>query len=179
MAGKNLFAQFGDGPEWAKLKKWHDMLIDRDSDRGLQAELRRCRTPEQVCITRAFQRLWAALGSPGGAGGPDMELALPLALACGVLAHVKRPVAGAPFAALLGQAKPGQSEPRMTHQRLRRLLSIEGAEPDKLMAELIRAVRLAGDQAEVKSLAMAAMHWNDKTRRDWTFQYYGSSAATS
>ncbi len=187
MAETKHCASYGDPKVLDALESWHKALIDPKADRGLQAELRRCRTPEQVLTTRAFQRLWASLGSPGGAGTPDLDLALRLALACGVLAHAKKSVksdSGQPgkpvtFATLLAQPKPGQNEPRMSHLRLRRLLSIDGAETDKLMAELIRAVRLAGDQVEIRSLSRGAMRWNDDTRRDWTFAYYGASATTS
>jgi len=180
MAESDLFDRYGKSSGWSELAKWHARLIDPRGDRGLQAELRRSRNPDEVLTTRAFQRLWASLGAPQVKGNPDFTLARRLGLACGVLSHVKQDDrANENFASFLGQAKPGQSEPRMTLLRLRRLLSVEDSEPDKLMAELIRAVRLAGDTANVKSLARAAMHWDDTTRRDWTFQYYGASSPTS
>jgi len=179
MAESELFDRYGKSPGWARLSKWHKELIDPNADRGLQAELRRCRTPDEAMVTRTFQRLWASLGAPQRGNGPDIALALRLALACAALSHVKQNDGATHFAALLGQAKPGQSEPRMALGRLRRLLGVEATEPDKLLAELIRAVRLAGETVNVKSLAMAAMYWDDATRRDWTFRYYGASIPAS
>lgn len=179
MAESELFDRYGKKPGWGKLAKWHATLIDPHADRGLQAELRRCRTPDEAMVTRSFQRLWASLGAPQKNGEPDIELACRLALACAALSHVKQNDSANRFAALLGQAKTGQSEPRMSLARLRRLLGVEATEPDKLLAELIRAVRLAGETANVKSLAIGAMYWDDTTRRDWTFRYYGASIPAS
>ncbi|MFP5222631.1 MAG: type I-E CRISPR-associated protein Cse2/CasB [Acidobacteriota bacterium] len=180
MAESELFNRHEKSPGWARLLKWHKELIDPRADRGLQAELRRCRTPDEAMVTRAFQRLWASLGAPQlGNGEPDITLARRLALACAALSHVKQNDSANHFAALLGQAKTGQSEPRMSLARLRRLFGVEATEPDKLLAELIRAIRLAGETANVKSLAIGAMHWDDTTRRDWTFRYYGASIPAS
>ena len=53
MAETNLFDQYADGPEWGALKQWHKKLIAKDADRSLQAELRRCRTPEKVLASAA------------------------------------------------------------------------------------------------------------------------------
>lgn len=180
MTESELFKRYKDSPGWQALETWHAALVDPRGDRGLAAELRRCRTPDQALSTRAFQRLWARLGSPKRDGGPDADLALRLGLACAALAHVRAhdPTAQN-LAALLGRPRSGQSEPRMALARLQRLLGLEAYEPDKLLAGFVRAVRLAGEPVGVRDLARSALYWDDATRRDWTFRYYAASPSTS
>ncbi|GAB6036463.1 hypothetical protein JCM15519_10220 [Fundidesulfovibrio butyratiphilus] len=177
MADTNIFPRYGDSFAWDAVDTWHAELTDPRGDRGLAAELRRCRTPDQALVTRAFQRLWRVLGAPKKDGRPDTDLALRLGLACAALAHVRdHDPKAADMPALLGRPRPGQSEARMVLARFRRLLGLEAWEPDKLLAGFVRAVRLAGEPVGVKSLTRAALYWDDNTRRDWTFQYYGQSS---
>lgn len=54
--------------------------------------------------------------------------------------------------------------------RFRRLLQKQTAE--ELQPDLMRAVRLIGDVADVRDLAASILRWNDATRRRWAFEYF-------
>ena len=67
----------------------------------------------------------------------------------------------------------------MSGQRFRRLLI--ALEPEDLMLHMIRAVRLAGRKAPVKSLANDLRWWGideeDRARRAWATRYYEAAPA--
>ena len=174
MADATFSGRKGEPHLWDTLAAWHKKLLSRETDRGLQAEMRRCCTPEEIMVTRGFQQLWRQLGSPQPTVD-NMQRGLSLAVACGALAHVKDPNnTTLEFPVLLGLPRPGQTDPRMSLLRFQCLLSVKASEHTRLMMELIRAVHLADHTAHVASLAQGAMHWNEATRRRWTFLYYGA-----
>jgi CRISPR system Cascade subunit CasB len=66
----------------------------------------------------------------------------------------------------------GEERPRLSEARFRRLLRAEVN--DDLPDQLIRLVRLAKGRVAVSSLARDFMHWNDKTRQRWAFEYFNA-----
>ena len=63
----------------------------------------------------------------------------------------------------------------LSEARFRRLLQAEGAE---LLDAFRRLVRLLDGRAEPGSLADAILHWDDRMRQRWIFDYYGVAIAT-
>jgi CRISPR type I-E-associated protein CasB/Cse2 len=59
--------------------------------------------------------------------------------------------------------------------RFRRLLQAEGVE---LLDAFRRLVRLLDGRADPRSLADAILHWGDRVRQRWIFEYYGVAIAT-
>ena len=149
----------------ATLREWHAALYE---NRGERAELRRAKTPAEVCISRAYHRgivaRWRARGitlSP--------EALRALALPVGVLAHAKA-LRGEHFAALFATHKGGSQEAK--DARFIKLLHVPDDDPDLLYRSLLRLVRLMEYTAEPLFLVLGATCWNETTRLDWAMHYY-------
>jgi CRISPR type I-E-associated protein CasB/Cse2 len=63
----------------------------------------------------------------------------------------------------------------LSEARFRRLLQADGVE---LLDAFRRLVRLLDGRAEPASLADAILHWDDRMRQRWIFEYYGVAIAT-
>ena len=63
----------------------------------------------------------------------------------------------------------------LSEARFRRLLQAEGSE---LLDAFRRLVRLLDGRADPRSLANASLHWGDRMRQRWIFEYYGVAVAT-
>jgi CRISPR type I-E-associated protein CasB/Cse2 len=63
----------------------------------------------------------------------------------------------------------------LSEARFRRLLQADGAE---LLDAFRRLVRLLDGRAEPRSLADGILHWSDRMRQRWIFEYYGVAIAT-
>jgi CRISPR type I-E-associated protein CasB/Cse2 len=63
----------------------------------------------------------------------------------------------------------------LSEARFRRLLQAEGVE---LLDAFRRLVRLLDGRADPRSLADAILHWGDRMRQRWIFEYYGVAIAT-
>jgi CRISPR system Cascade subunit CasB len=64
---------------------------------------------------------------------------------------------------------------KLSEARFRRLLQADGVE---LLDAFRRLVRLLDGRAEPHSLAEAILHWGDRMRQRWIFEYYGVAMAT-
>lgn len=58
----------------------------------------------------------------------------------------------------------------LSEARFRRLLQADGTE---LLEAFRRLIRLLDGRAEPRSLADAILHWGDRIRQRWIFEYYG------
>lgn len=134
---------------------------NKERNRAALAELRRSADPLDVAFVPAFGDLRRALHA-----GTDWQI-VRAAMIAYVLAHVReddlRPVARA-----LGPQK-GDEGSIMSEARFRRLL--QSRESDDLIRRLVRAVKMLKGKANVADLALSIWHWNDRTRRNWAFQY--------
>jgi CRISPR system Cascade subunit CasB len=63
----------------------------------------------------------------------------------------------------------------LSEARFRRLLQADGVE---LLEVFRRLIRLLDGRAEPRSLADAILHWSDRMRQRWIFEYYGVAIAT-
>jgi CRISPR system Cascade subunit CasB len=139
----------------------------RPSRRGELAELRRCKTLEEVFFAPVFHSLYHRMAPSG------WRYRQGLAAVAGVLVHVRNEPEQdrrLPFASYLASKPKGRDSSLVSEQRFRRLVACK-THPE-LFSPLLRIVHLASDQVPVKDLARGIYYWNDKTRRDWTFDYY-------
>jgi CRISPR system Cascade subunit CasB len=162
-----------------------DILIswwkELDSRRGDRAALRQCRTPRDVALTPAFQRLKIRLTSYGSLNQGQMDR---LALVAGVLSHVKenKPDAfekNVKRSCAVQMARPPQKRGRgknscVSDLRFRQLLKIE--EPDTLYMTMISLVRLLGGSVNIASLAHGISRWNEQTKKEWAYAYYENAS---
>ena len=75
---------------------------------------------------------------------------------------------------ILGGSEP--NEPKLSPLRFQRLMRAEG---DDLTNGLRRAIHMADHRCNVATLGEDLMFWNEKTRRNWCFQYFRSEAPQS
>jgi CRISPR system Cascade subunit CasB len=74
---------------------------------------------------------------------------------------------GAGLPQRLGQGDP----PVLSSSRFQRLMRADG---DELFDGLRRAITLVDGACNVTALVGDLIHWNDRTRADWCFRYFGA-----
>lgn len=135
------------------------------SRRGELAQLRRCKTLEEVLFAPAYHALYHRAFAAGW--GDRLRVA---ALA-GLLAHLKGEIASPKsFAAFLATPSALGLGPRVSELRFQRLMKEK--ELAGFYPVLLRILHLAGDKAPVPDLIQGVYFWGDTKRRDWTFAYY-------
>lgn len=152
-----------DSPETQALFAWWQALND---NRGDRAELRRCSTLAEIAFTPAYHKLRLSVGKFGQVNADG------LALVAGLAARVKSNVSGDSFAEQMATGKADGSA-RVSGLRFRRVLKIKDRE--ELFTALGRVVALLGGAVNVQSLANSLYYWNDRTRKQWAFDYYTKS----
>jgi CRISPR system Cascade subunit CasB len=151
-----------DSEEMQALDSWWLSLND---NRGERAELRRCSTLAEVAFTPAYHRLRLAVDKFGSANYDA------LALVAGLAARVKCDVADNTLAEQMATGKAEGA--RVSGLRFRRLLKITDGE--ELFTAMGRVIVLLGGSINLQSLANSIYFWNDKTRKQWAFEYYTKS----
>ncbi len=158
------YLQFGnDSPELQALVAWWCAL---DDNRGDRAELRRCATLAEVAFTPAYHRLRHAVSRSGGVNDDS------LALVAGLVARIKNNLLGSTVVKQMATGKSDGSA-KVSGLRFRRLLKVK--EPEELFTALGRVLALLGGTANLQSLAKSVYFWNDRTRKQWAFEYYSQS----
>ncbi|HQM46192.1 MAG TPA: type I-E CRISPR-associated protein Cse2/CasB [Smithellaceae bacterium] len=152
-----------DSPETHVLIDWWRAL---DANRGDRAELRRCATLTEVAFTSAYHRLRFAVGKHGAVNDDS------LALVAGLAARVKLDIKENTLAEQMATGKTDGSA-RVSGLRFRRLLKVK--EVDDLFCAIGRVVALLGGAVNLQSLANSVYFWNDRTRKQWAFEYYSKS----
>jgi len=158
------YLDFKNGsPEMQALAVWWKAL---DDNRGDRAELRRCSTLMEVVFTPAYHRLRFAILKHGIVNDNA------LALVAGLASRVKRDL---PENTLAEQMAMGKADgaARVSGLRFRRLLKIK--EPDGLFNAMGRIVALLGGAVNLQNLVNGVYFWNDRTRKQWAFEYYSKS----
>ncbi len=165
MAETPAKTRFADNPEAAKiLHQWWDDLNDHRGDR---AALRRCRDLTEIFFIPAYHHLYHDLAKQGWTNKEGV------AAVAGLASHVKVDAAKPNFATQMAESKQGGSNARISGLRFRRLLKIQNRED--LYITLTRIIRLLGGTANLNSLADSAYWWNERTRKDWAFDYYAKA----
>jgi CRISPR type I-E-associated protein CasB/Cse2 len=146
------------------------------TDRATMAKLRRCHTPVEALLVPQTLTLARKLGL---ANRPE-RLNHVGALAV-VLAHVKKDDPNTSIMRALGRDPKKPDDPdtaKLSNQRLRRLLLVDGSNALELMSAMTRLVRfMDNSKANVSDLTTATLWWNDRTRQRWAFDYLAAGFA--
>ncbi len=153
-----------DSPEVQKLLEWWDDLEKKH--RGERAVLRRCGTSAEMVFSPAYHRLRKTLMNIGRFDDDRLSLVV------GLSARVKANADGVSVAEQMATGKPDGSA-RVSGLRFRRLLKVKDRE--ELFISLSRTIALLGGSVNLQSLAQSVYFWNDKTRKEWAFEYYSKA----
>jgi CRISPR system Cascade subunit CasB len=169
MTDRTMSMVFMEGDESSRLLvAWWEGL---DQDRGERANLRRAAAPSEVAFISSFHQLLGRLRAQGYPLGRNAMVWL--AAVAGLSAHVKSHIGGVSIARQMAMPKLPGGNARVSELRFRRLLAV--ADRDELYPLLLRVVRLLDGHVNLVSLANAAFWWNDRTKREWAYDYYATS----
>ncbi|MBU2054501.1 MAG: type I-E CRISPR-associated protein Cse2/CasB [Proteobacteria bacterium] len=161
----NLLRFDKDSPETESLRAWWRWL---DENRGERAVLRRCGTLTDVAFSPAYHRLRSAVNRFGFIDDDG------LALVAGLAARIKDDIDSGSIAEQMATAKSGgDAKARISGLRFRRLLKVK--EREDLFSAMTRVIALLGGSVNMQSLAQGVYFWNDKTRKQWAFDYYSKA----
>jgi len=164
---------------------WRRVCDPASGDPGARAQLRRCRSTNDVLAIPAGMNLPRMLGVlPRDGAYVDARFARALDLAR-VLAHVTEDGGGSPmrevgWPTFPGSRREGEMDrgPRLSEARFRRLMQSEGGED--LVAQFTRLIALMGGRANVAALSDAFRWWDHpdgRTKQRWAFEYFNAGAA--
>jgi CRISPR system Cascade subunit CasB len=152
-------------PDTAEGKILYEWWQNLDRNRGERAKLRRCREISDVALVQNYHNLFFKLEKVGGVYREG------LATIAGVLAHVKQS-AGKSFPELMAESKTGvEGKPCVSELRFRRLLEIK--EREELYPAIIRMIKMVKANADIYTLANDLYWWNERTRKEWAYRYFG------
>ena len=146
---------------------WRDLALNADQPgrrgarRAVLARLRRAATPLEVMQEPEALRLITRLPR-----NPDR-----VAVLAGVLAFVRESDEQS-VAHAIGRRSLDDEKAIMSEARFRRLLQARG---DELMDAMRRLVRLTKGKVNVYDVSYAVLHWGDRVKKRWIFEYYGVS----
>jgi len=150
----------------------HTWWSDLNDHRGDRAEMRRCRSVDDVLLTEAYHKLRGRFRRAELLFGEEQ-----LAATSGLLAHVRGDIEDGPtFAEHMGQPKSeGSDRARVSGLRFRRLLRHESREA--LYRPLIRIIRLLDRRLNVSELATDLYYWSPDKHKEWARHYYETAPA--
>jgi len=161
----NLLRFDKEYPETEALKAWWQWL---DENRGERAVLRRCGSLTEVVFSPAYHRLRSMVSRFGFIDDDG------LALVAGLAARIKENMDSGRIAEQMATAKSGgDAKARVSGLRFRRLLKVK--EREDLFSTMTRVIALLGGSVNIQSLAHGVYFWNDKTRKEWAFDYYSKA----
>ena len=134
-----------------------------EEDKGSRAQLRRCKTPEEVVMVPAFHRLCRRVRPlmKGERDGWEMRMA---AIA-GLLAHVRT----LDSRKTLAEQMAVGDTPAVSELRFRRLLQ---RNREEFYGALMRTLGLLDKKANPFDLARSVYYWGDSERKRWAFAYF-------
>jgi len=150
----------GDGSGEYLLNWWRAL----EEDKGERALLRRALGPDEVSLTPAYVRLLFGLKAKGHHVNQKK-----LAIIAGLVSHIERET-DASLAASMAEPKAGGSGARVSGLRFRKLLAVKDAED--LYQLMLRTIRMLDKTASLYDLAKSIYWWNERTRREWAYDYY-------
>lgn len=140
---------------------------------GGRAQLRRCKSPEEVMLEPAFHRLLNRMRGllESDSSLPQEETYRRLAAVAGLLSHV-RVRDNKSLAERMADSQGGR--PRFSSLRFRRLMKESF---DDLYPAMIRVIRQLDKTASLNDLANSVFYWDDKyrgvkVRKDWALAYF-------
>jgi len=149
-----------DSPLGERLAEFWQEL---EEDKGARAQLRRCKTPEEVVMVPAFHRLCRRVRPLMKDEREGWEMRM--AAIAGLLAHVRKLESRKTLAEQMAMG----DTPAVSELRFRRLLQRDRRE---LFGALIRMLGLLDKKANLFDLARSVYYWGDKERKRWAFAYF-------
>lgn len=139
---------------------WQENIADRDNSyaRALAARLRRANSVTALCEPKVIQLANRLNIKPEGAARLTRLVCL--------LVEIREDSPDSLITRL------GGSEPILSKLRFERLIS---SRDDELVTQLRRAISMAANRCNVTKFANDLYFWNDRTRRNWCFEYFGTS----
>ncbi len=134
-----------------------------EDDRGSRAQLRRCKTPEEVVMVSAFHRLCRRIRPLMKKEHDGWEMRM--AAIVGLLAHVRK----LDFRKTLAEQMAAGDSPAVSELRFRRLLQHDRR---GLFNALIRVLGMLDKTANLFDLAQSVYYWGDGERKRWAFDYF-------
>lgn len=134
-----------------------------EDDKGGRAQLRRCKTANEVVMVPAFHRLCRRVRPlmKNERDGWEMRMA---AIA-GLLAHVRT----LDSRKTLAEQMAVGDTPAVSELRFRRLLQ---RNRDEFYGALLRTLGLLDKKANLFDLARSVYYWGDSERKRWAFAYF-------
>ncbi len=149
-----------ESPMGQKLKEFWQGLED---DKGGRAQLRRCKTANEVVMVPAFHRLCRRVRPLMKYEREGWEMRI--AAIAGLLAHVRTLDSRKTLAA---QMAAGDT-PAVSELRFRRLLQ---RNREEFYGALMRTLGLIDKTANPFDLACSVYYWGDSERKRWAFAYF-------
>lgn len=149
--------------------EWHKETFGRDDGvaRAARARLRRCKSPAEALLVAETHNLNRRLRDIGQNPGPDRLTLLSI-----VFSHLHE-VRGKKLAAQFGEMSTRDSPRKLSETRFQSL--IRNRTHRGLVVPLRRCLGVLGKDLKCDGYRLATdlYFWNDKTRNDWCFQYFG------
>ena len=133
--------------------------------RAAIARIRRARTPTDLVCEPAVLHLVRRV---------SRRRVTRVAVIAGILAWVRDDHSSDSAARTIGRSHIGESDALVSEARFRRLLLVDGEE--EMLTTLRRIVRHASGKINVEDLARSVFFWNDRTKQDWSYDYYNVGA---
>lgn len=161
---------------------WQQWCGPQANDPAMRARLRRCRSTVEAIREPAALALSRRIGGMRE-GATDAWLDRTLDLAR-VLAHVREDDDSRPMRVVGWKSFPGikgvtdataAERPQLSEVRFRRLIETPAGEP--LVTAFVRLIRVLGGRINVRQVASDFLYWNDRTKKQWAFDYYAAAMA--
>lgn len=150
-----------------RLLEWWEGL---ENDRASRAELRRADSILAITMSSAYRRIYRSLCYLGW----EQEMNTPwyqdrLALAVGILAHIKHHQTNTPFAKAMSHVS--NDKPVVSELRFKRLL--ESPDLASLLTGLRRILPLLSESnaPDILLLANDILYWGDAVKKRWSYAY--------
>lgn len=151
--------------EGQAIQRWLSYLGEHD--KGGRAELRRASSVLAAAMCQATHRLYRQLDAicQGDISETQRER---LAMACALMAHVKKP-GTLPLPQAMSERKPGSDRIPVSELRFRRLL--DAHDNEALFSGLRRVLPLIDGLVCPVQLTRDVLFWGDTVKRTWAYDY--------
>lgn len=151
------------------------VLIKVDSGRtGERAELRRCKSPEQVMLCKGFHRLRAEVND-------DTVNQVALAMIAGICSHIRTNDPSNEFPVLLATPEKEKSTPPLSESRFQKIVT--SRTPNEFYTGLRRAIQIVNNKGNIPSIVKGVVLWcrhknypatnmQDTMQFTWSRAYY-------
>lgn len=143
----------------------HVWWKDLEDNKGERARLRRAPSPTEVAFSPAYHRLFNQLPSISRES---------LEAVAGLISHVREDTGSSKkFAQQMGAKKTGSDNAIVSGLRFRRILAI--SDRNTLYPMMLRVIHLLGGKVNLLSLAESVYWWDERTWKDWAYEYYAAA----